>query len=106
MKDNKSIAEQVAELTEEQQNKLMKVGFWGTIIMCAVLIPLIVLVLLGLFIMISDPMKMEGAAYYGFLILCAITAILAIGGIFVIKSICPYYNDRKYVYIKKMRKQK
>lgn len=106
MKEKKSIAEQVAELTEEQKNTILKVDKYGTIIMLALMIPGLLLLLLGLVTMITDAAMFTLTAYKGMVVLGSLMTALCVGAIVFIKVKFPFYNDRKAAYIRKSRKQK
>lgn len=107
MPDNskkKSIEEQVAELTEEQKETILKVSKYGGIVMAVVTIPIVLLAFLGLLIMITDPLMFTDQAtigYFTFIVL-GMTAILSI--LVFIKIKFPFYSDKKASYIKKNRK--
>lgn len=83
MKDTRSIEEQVAELTEKQKDTVVKVGIWGIIILLVITLPLLLLFVLG-----------------------AITFLIVIVYLIIIKTVFPYYSDKKAQYIMKSRKRK
>lgn len=106
MADKKSVAEQVAELTEKQQQTVARVGIWGTVILCVTVIPLLVIMILGFISFVSDPLSMTRQAMMGFFVLCGIIGVLLVAYFVVIKVAFPYYSDKKARYILKNRKNK
>ena len=79
MMDKRSIEEQVAELTEQQKDTVLKVAKYGTIATLCIPAPFIVFSLLGLITMILDPLKFTDEAMIGFYIVLAIGVLIAIG---------------------------
>lgn len=108
MKTKKSIAEQVAELTPEQQDTLIKVGKRALIIELIIGIPWIIISLLGFCIMVSPPVGFDYANYdklfMGFELILVIGAVCMLGIVIFVKVKYPYYTDARWKYIHKMRK--
>lgn len=105
MKEIKTIEQQVAELTEEQKDKILKIDKFGTIIVLVLTVPGILLMLYGLFVMVTSRFSSD-EAFKGFLISGAVVFFISLTTIIFIKTKFPYYSDRKASYIRKMRKNK
>ena len=99
-----SIEEQVAQLTEEEKNKILKIGKVVSIIGIIIIALMILWCLMGCYLMMNLPLTAEinlvqmelgiiGGEVIGF---AAIIAML----IFV-KVKYPFYSDKKLIYIKK-----
>ena len=106
MKDTRSIEEQVAELTEKQKDTIVRVGIWGTVIFLVTAVPPLLLFILGAVIIVTDSLLMTEAAFFGWGILGAITFVVLIAYLIIIKTAFPYYSDKKAKYIMKSRKGK
>lgn len=106
MKDTRSIEKQVAELTEKQKDTIVKVGIWGTVILVVTVVPLLILFALGTIIMVTNPLSMTGKALIGWATLGIIIFVLLIMYLVVIKTVFPYYSDKKARYLMKSRKGK
>ena len=106
MKDTRSIEEQVAELTEKQKDTIVRVGIWGTVILLVITIPLLLLFMLGVVTMATNPLLMTEEAFIGWEILGAIIFVVLIAYLIIIKTAFPYYSDKKAKYIMKSRKGK
>ena len=106
MKNNKSIEQQFAELSEVQKNTILKVDKYGTIIVLALTLPGLLLMCLGLFFMITEATLFSEEAYKGFQILGGIILLISLAAIVFIKAKFPYYSDKMASYIKKSRKNK
>ena len=105
-KEKKSIEEQVAELTEEQKDKIVKVGKWGTVAFLVTILPLLLFFLLVSFsIMLMPGMATNTPFLIGWIVLGALSFVAIIAYLIVIKAICPYYSDKKCNYIQKCRKE-
>ena len=108
MKNKKSIEEQVAELTLEQQDKIIKVGKVATALQLVGGIPWFLLCLMGLWVIINPPLSMSWSdydkLYLGFLTLLVIGAVYVLGIFLFVKIKYPYYSDTKWRYIAKKRK--
>ena len=105
-----SVAEQVSQLTQEQQDKIVKMGKIGLVLELVVGIPWAILMLLGLWTLIDPPLGFNYSHYDAFILgyrgAFVIGALCIIGILAFVKIKCPYYSDAKYRYIKKMRKGK
>ena len=108
MKREVSIEEQIAELTPEQQNKVLKAGKFAIIGCALVGIPWILGCILGLFVLIDPPLGFDHSNYNGLCIgyfMWAIIGFLLYMMVPIItKLVWPYYSDAKFRYIKKQRK--
>lgn len=105
MKEIKTIEQQVAELTDEQKEKVLKIDRYGTIIVLVLTVPGILLMLYGLFVMVTSGFSSDDAFKY-FLISGAVVFLISIATIIFIKSKFSYYSDKKASYIRKLRKNK
>ena len=103
-----SVAEQVSQLTQEQQDKIVKIGKIGLVLELVGGIPLVIIMLFGLWVMIDPPLGFNyshyDAFYLGYCGVLVIGALYIIGILAFVKIKYPYYSDAKYRYIKKMRK--
>lgn len=110
MANTLTIAEQVAQLTQEQQDKIIKVGKIAVILQLAGGIPWFIVALLGMCSMISPPLGLSVSGYdklfLGLMLWLVIGALYIIGILVFVKVKYPYYSDAKWRYINKMRKGK
>ena len=110
MKEKLTIQEQVAKMTEAEQNKVFKTGLIFFIIEILFAVPYIILLLDKLSVLIDPPGRISSDAYdqaFTELMLWAIGGIVVAILLFVLlKIICPQYNDRKWFYIFKLRRAK
>lgn len=108
MKDKKSIEQQVAELTQEQQDKLFKIGKTAFAFQLIGGIPWLILLMLGLWVIISPPIGFDYAdynkLYIGFMTWAVIGVVYILGILAVVKIKCPYYSDERWKFINKKRK--
>ena len=106
----KTIEEQVNELTEQEKDTVIKVGKIALILQLIVAIPVILLCIIGLFCMVNPPMGFDYSdtdkIFSGIITLLIIMAVWVIGLLAFVKIKWPYYSDKKWQYIHKMRKQK
>ncbi len=104
------IEEQVAQLTPEQQDKIVKIGKIGLVIELIVGIPWFIILALGAWVTINPPLGFDYSNYdrlhLGWNMLFFTGVICFVGMLVFMKIKYPYYSDAKYRYIKKMRKQK
>jgi len=108
MKDTRPIEEQVAELTEEQKDNILKVDKYAMIIAACASLPIIavlIIVLLG-FVDKSARYRIGDAYLIALAVICVLTFAVCIGAVLFIRSKYPYYSDNKSAYIKKNRKDK
>ncbi len=102
-----SIEEQVAQLTEEQQDQILKIGKKSTVIGGVIIALMVLWILGGLLLLVATPVGVElGFTTIGLgIIVGAVVGFGAIIGMtLIIKRKYPYYSDKKLEYIKKMRK--
>lgn len=109
-KKKRSIAEQVAALSQEKQDKIVKIGKRATLMQLSVGIPWLILSALGLWFMINPPLSFDYNDYdrlYISLMIWIILGAVYILGIFIYILVkYPYYSDARWRYITKMRKKK
>ena len=109
-KKKRSIAEQVASLSQEKQDKIVKIGRRATILQLSVGIPWLILSLLGLWMMFNPPASFDYNNYdrlYIALLIWLVLGAVYILGIFIYVLVkYPYYSDARWRYITKMRKKK
>ena len=107
MANKVSIEEQVAQLSQEQQDKVIKVGKISLIVMLAGIIPWLIGVILGIATIINPPADLSVARFDGLFIgllgWLAIGAVYVIGILAFVKIKYPYYSDAKWRYINQMR---
>ena len=105
----KTIEEQVNDLTEQQKDTIIKVGKIALVFQLVVAIPILLICIIGVFCMANPP---AGSAFDADKLFSGIITLLVIMGVYVIgilvfvKIKWPYYSDKKWQYINKMRKQK
>ena len=106
----KTIEEQVNELTQKQKETIIKVGKIALILQLIVAIPTLLLCIIGLFCMVNPALGFDysdtNKIFLGIETLLVIMAIWVIGVLAFVKIKWPYYSDKKWHYINKMRKQK
>ena len=110
MNKQKTIEEQVNELTEKQKDTIIKVGKTALALQLIVVIPVLILCVIGLFCMVNPPLGISysdiGKIRKGIEILLGVMAVWVIGLLVFVKVKWPYYSDKKWQYINKTRKQK
>ena len=103
----KTIEEQVSELTEKQKDTIIKVGKVALILQLVVAIPILLICIIGLFAMKNPPLGFDyNEIFSGIMSLLVIMAIWVVGILAFVKIKWPYYSDKKWQYINKIRKQK
>ena len=106
----KTIEEQVNELTEKQKDTIIKVGKIALTLQLVVAIPILLFCIIGLFCMVNPPLGFDYTVtdkiYSGITTLLVIMGIWVIGILVFVKIKWPYYSDKKWQYINKMRKKK
>ncbi len=110
MANKVNIEEQVAQLSQEQQDKIIKVGKIATALQLIGGIPWIIVAALGVWAMINPPLRFDYANYdkvfIGLMTWIFIGAVYIIGILLFVKIRYPYYSDAKWRYINKTRKNK
>lgn len=105
-----SIEEQVAQLSQEEQDKIIKAGKIASALQLIIGIPWFIIAVLGLITMINPPLRFDyndyDKLYFGLMIWLFIGAALITGILVFVKVKFPYYSDAKWRYINKMRKGK
>lgn len=100
MKEKKTVAQKVAELTPEQQDKMLKVGLFMLIAEFVIF----VLSILAVFLVVNRlPLDTREQ---GFDIWLAVTIISLIAVVIIAYVKCPYYGDLKWWYISVHQKDK
>lgn len=100
MKEKKTVAQKVAELTPEQQDKMLKVGLFMLIAEFVIF----VLSILAVFLVVNRlPLDIREQ---GFDIWLAVTIISLIAVVIIAYVKCPYYGDLKWWYISVHQKDK
>lgn len=106
----KTIAQQVAELTQKQQDDLYKAGKIAVAIYLIVGIPWVLLLALGMLTMVTGTVLMSydtaDRFFIGYMIVLIGGALPLLGVGIAVKIKHPYYSDSKWFYINKMRKGK
>lgn len=107
MKDIRSIEEQVAEMTEEQKDKILKIDWIAGIAIVLGVIPAILVSVFSSILMFNVSLSnfFSNALLIISLILLALAAIYTFGVLIFIKIKFPYYNGDKCTYIRKRRKR-
>ena len=107
---NKTIEQQVNELTEQQKDTIIKVGKIALILQLIVTIPILLFCIIGLFCMVNPPMGFDYSdtdkIFAGIVTLLVIVVVWVVGILVFVKVKWPYYSDKKWQYINKMRKRK
>ena len=110
MKDTRTLEEQIAAMTEEQKEKVIKVGKTALIIQLVGGIPLFLLSLMSIWTMISPPIGFDMLEYdrlfIGTITIIIVTMVYFVAAPLVVKLVCPDYSDKKWNYIQKERKAK
>jgi hypothetical protein len=105
-----NVEEQVAQLSQEQQDKIYKVGIIALVLQLIGGIPWFIGVVSCLYTMIALPASFDLANYdklfIGFIVWLILGAAYVIGISVFVKIKFPYYSDAKWNYINKMRKGK
>lgn len=109
MNPKKSVEEQVAELSAEQQDKIVKVGRTSIILQLVVAVPGLLFLLIGIFVLLDPPRALTAdefhKLYMGLITLGILIIVYALAILLFVKFKYPYYSDAKCRYIKRMRKQ-
>ncbi len=109
MAKQESVEEQVAALTQEQRDTIVKVGNKAVILLIAGMMLWLFIAALGFYAMVNPPSWLDYTAYdklyVGMLTWMAIGAIYVVGIYLFVKIKYPYYSDAKCKYIKKLRKK-
>lgn len=108
MKDQLSIEEQVAQLTEEQKDTILKVDLIGGLCVLLGVVPVVVLMLFNMLAIldVSLPFEIAGGMVAVNFVLMALCFVFVIGVLVFVKIKFPYYSGKKCDYIRKMRKGK
>lgn len=103
-----NVEEQVTQLTPQQQDKLLKVGNIALILELVGGIPLVIWMIVGLLKLLNPPAGIDFAeydkVYQGVMLSVAVGMVYLLGVFVYIKVACPYFGDKKWLYIRKMRK--
>lgn len=106
MKDTRSIEAQVAELTQEQRDTIVKADFIAGILSVIGVIPAVVLIIRGIITFQDISLSLEAAQKVtNITLIAALVGLVYIIGVFVfVKIKIPYYSFKKCNYIKKCRR--
>jgi len=108
MKDTRPLQEQIAEMTEEQKDKIIKVGKVAQTVQLVGGIPLFILSLLAMWVIYKPPLGFDMTDYdrlfVGAVIIWVITLVYFLGVLLYVKIKYPEYSDKKWNYINKERK--
>lgn len=108
MKDTRSIEEQVAELTEQQIDTILKVDVIAGLVIILGALSGLVLMIINLFAILNISLPFEVAdklVIINFIIMALYIAFV-VGTLVFVKIKFPYYSSSKCSYIRKMRKNK
>ena len=106
MANKVSIEEQVAQLTPQQQDNILKAGKIATIVDSIFIAAMMLWGILGILVILDPP---RGADSLSILIgvivgeVIGMLCVLAVSAFIMIKY--PYYSDKKLKYIKNLRKR-
>lgn len=107
MNNKKTIEEQVAELTEEQKEKILKVDLISGIVLAVLAVPVLVFMFFTMLGMLTTGSKSmivaDGLMLILDVLLCVIIAIV-VGILVFVKVKYPYYTSARCKYIRKMKK--
>ena len=106
MKKNKSMEEQAAALSDREKENILKISKYGTIGLFVFAIPIIILLIISLIGMITDPLLYTDKAIKGFILTAILSAAIFFGFYAFIKIKFPYYNDKLAAYINKNKNSK
>ena len=104
MKDTRTIEEQVAQMTEQEKDKIVNVGIVALVVQCVIAIPLVVLSWIGFWAMTEASYKTADKIFVLSLSLDIVAIIFIIAVCLFVKFKYPDYSDRKWRYIRKERK--
>lgn len=105
MANNISMEEQVAQLTQEQQDKIIKVGKIAVALQLIGGIPWLIMVIAQFLRLINSYSYFDREAAMGALTIWLIIGCVYLVGIFAfVKIKYPYYSDARWKYINKQRK--
>ena len=107
MANKSSVEEQVAQLTEEEKDQILRAGKIATIIGSIIIALMVVWTFLGIYLIVNPPFGVEidyiqmGLGIIGGGVIgMAALVVMAI----IIKGKYPFYSDKKLSYIKKLNK--
>ena len=108
MKDTRSIEEQVAELTEQQKDAILKVAKYGTVILIITLCLCIVAMVINMAIALVMIPIVDSYAYFVALPISALIflfyVVVMVAYLIFLNVKVPYYSDKKAKYLKKQKK--
>ena len=104
-KTKKTIEEQVAELTEQQKETILKIAKYATIAEVITLGCSFSIMGFLFLIFILAPGILSDLAFFAFLATAAFCILFLVALLIVIFKKFPYYSDRKALYLMKQRRQ-
>ena len=108
MKETKNVYQQVEELTQEQQDTILKVDLFAGMAIVLGVLPGIVLMIIN-FLAILDvslPFEISNQMVIANFIIMSVCFAFVIGVLIFVKVKFPYYSGKKCDYIRKSRKIK
>ena len=107
MENEMTIEQQVAQLTPQQRDTIIKIDKTTTIITVIILSVWGLWLLLGAYLLINPPLGVQmdfGVYSAGVMVASLIAAACFFGTALFVKAKFPFYSDKKLAYIKKQRK--
>ena len=108
MKDTRSIEEQVAELTEQQKDAILKVAKYGTVILIITLCLCMVAVVINMAISFVMIPIVDSYVYFVsipiFALIFLFYIVVMVAYIIFLNVKVPYYSDKKAKYLKQQKK--
>ncbi len=104
MKNTRTLEEQVAQMTEEQKDKIVRIGTGFLLALCVVDIPLLLFSWIGFWAMTEASYERADSIFILSLSTGILAMIFTIGVVLFVKLKYPEYSDGKRRYIRKERK--
>ena len=104
MKETKTIEQQVAELTEEQKQTILKVDKYGMIILLVLTVPGLLFMMAGVFFLMTTASALHQDTYNWVLIAGGVVLAVSLSMFLFIRFRYPYYSDKKCSYLRKQQK--
>ena len=108
MQNKVSIEEQVAQLTKEQQDKIVRIGKVSGIIGSIIIVLMLLWTVVGMYLVMDPPLTMDIDPIkigIGIIVGSVIGFIALLSVILFVKIKYPFYSDAKLKYITKARKK-
>lgn len=108
MKDTRPIEEQVAELTDEQKENIIKINRYGILAMLGITFLSFIAMLFAVAVFLKTP---KAYLYFdqfvvSIIAIVAVNLVLCIATYVFLRIKFPYYSDKRRSYIKRERKRK